>query len=158
MATKKKRASEQPIAKVAPSKKGSPPSASQSVEKKVGGASPPIILAMGVAGAVLGFLSGLNLWPPMPPALSSLVASSGWLGGVLGQQHLDYPHALEGLFLGLSVGLGSAYSFNLPMRTMIMTWLLAGGGLLAGALVLKSVPAAAAGWVIGLIVAKATPS
>ena len=147
----------QPVAKVAPAKKGAPPAASQAAEKKVG-ATPQIIFAMGVAGAVLGFLSGLNLWPPVPANLSSLIANSGWLAGVLGQQHLDYAHAAEGLFLGLSVGLGSAYSFNLPMRKMVMTWLLAGGGLLAGALLLKSAPAAAAGWVAGLIVAQATPA
>ncbi|MBX3168131.1 MAG: hypothetical protein KF760_12005 [Candidatus Eremiobacteraeota bacterium] len=157
MGRKKKSGSEQPTARVAPGKKGAPPSASQSAEKKVG-ASPQIILAMGVAGALLGFLSGLNLWPPIPQNLNSLIASSGWLAGVLGQQHLDYHHAVEGLFLGLSVGLGSAYSFNLPMRKMVMTWLLAGGGLLAGALIIKSAPAAALGWVIGLVAAQATPA
>ena len=82
MATKKKRASEQPVAKVVPAKKGAPPSASQTAEKKIG-ASPQIIFAMGMAGAVLGFLSGLNLWPPIPQNLSSLIASSGLLAGVL---------------------------------------------------------------------------
>ena len=157
MASKKKKASEQPVAKVAPRKKGAPPSASQSSEKTVG-ASPQIIFAMGVAGAVLGFLSGLNLWPPIPQNLSSLIANSGWLAAVLGQQHLDYNHALEGLFLGLSIGLGSAYSFNLPMRRMVMTWLLAGGGLVAGAMLAKTAFAAAAGWLVGMIVAKATPA
>ena len=147
----------QPTAKVAPAKKGAPPAASQAAEKKVG-ASPQIIFAMGVAGAVLGFLSGLNLWPPVPENLTSLIANSGWLAGVIGQQHLDYMHAIEGLFLGLSIGLGSAYSFNLPMRKMVMTWMLAGGGLLAGALLVKTAAAAAAGWVIGLVAAQATPA
>lgn len=147
----------QPTAKVAPAKKGSPPAASQGTEKKVG-ASPQIIFAMGMAGAALGFLSGLNLWPAVPENLTSLIANSSWLAGILGQQHLDYLHAGQGLFLGLSVGLGSAFSFNLPMRKMVMTWMLAGGGLLAGALLLKSAAAAAVGWVIGLVAAQATPA
>ncbi|MBN9415928.1 hypothetical protein ABS71_13360 [bacterium SCN 62-11] len=156
MSKKKTRQSEAPVAKVV-SKKGSAPAASQSTAKKVG-ASPQIILSMGVAGGLLGFLSGLNLWPPVPQNLSSLIANSGWLAGVLGQQHLDYVHAVQGLILGLVVGLGTAYSFNLPMRKMVMTWALAGGGLLGGALVAKSAVAAAAGWVIGLAVAQATPA
>ena len=157
MGKKSKAGTSQPVAKVAPAKKGAPPAASQAAEKKIG-ASPQIIFAMGMAGAALGFLSGLNLWPPIPENLSSLIASSGWLAGVLGQQHLDYQHASQGLFLGLSVGLGSAYSFNLPMRKMVMTWMLAGGGLLAGALLAKTAVAAAAGWVAGLVVAQATPA
>lgn len=156
MSKKKSRQTEGPVAKVV-SQKGGAPSASQNPAKPVG-ASPQIILSMGLAGGALGFLSGLNLWPPIPQNLSSLIANSGWLAGVLGQQHLDYTHAVQGLILGLMVGLGSAYSFNLSMRKMIMTWVLAGGGLLAGALLAKSVVAAAAGWVVGLAVAQVTPA
>ena len=136
------------------SKKGSSPANS---EKKVG-ASPQIIFAMGCAGAVLGFLSGLNLWPPIPAALASPIASAGWLAAILGQQHLDYITAAQGLFLGLAVGLGIPSSFNFPVRKMILTWLLAGGGLLAGALLFKSPMAAAAGWLLGLAMAWFAPA
>jgi len=146
-----------PVAEVIPAKGSKKSSSSASSEKKVG-ASPQIIFAMGVAGAVLGFLSGLNLWPPVPAALASRIASSGWLAAILGQQHLDYASAAQGLFLGLSVGLGISSSFNFPMRKMILTWLLAGGGLLAGALVFKSALAAAVGWLAGLAMARFAPA
>lgn len=155
MGRKKNRNSgETPVARVVPSKGSASPAAA---EKKVG-ASPPIIFAMGCAGAVLGFLSGLNLWPPVPQGLSSMIAHSGWLGAVLGQQHLDYTSASMGLFLGLSVGLGTSFSFNLPMRKMVMTWILAGGGLVAGAVLHKTAGAAAAGWVVGWFAAQITPA
>ena len=149
--------SKSPVAEVISPKGSKKSSPSTSAEKKVG-ASPQIIFAMGVAGAVLGFLSGLNLWPPLPAALASPIASSGWLAAILGQQHLDYATAAQGLFLGLSVGLGAASSFNFPMRKMILTWLLAGGGLVAGALVFKSALAAAAGWLAGLAMAWFAPA
>ncbi|MFN8606070.1 MAG: hypothetical protein U0931_00970 [Vulcanimicrobiota bacterium] len=155
MGRKKERKSEAPVARVVPTKSGAP--AASSAEKTVG-ASPPIIFAMSCAGAVLGFLSGLNLWPPAPTELNSLIASSGWLGAVLGQPHLDYQTAGQGLFLGLSIGLGTSFSFNLPMRKMVMCWVLAGGGLLAGALLGKTAVAAAAGWVGGLVLAQMTPA
>lgn len=149
--------SKTPVAEVISPKGSKKGSSDANAEKKVG-ASPQIVFAMGVAGAVLGFLSGLNLWPPLPAALSSPLASSGWLAAILGQQHLDYTSAAQGLFLGLSVGLGSASSFNFPMRKMILTWLLAGGGLLAGALLFKSALAAAAGWLAGLAMAWFAPA
>ncbi|MBS2038704.1 hypothetical protein JST97_27230 [bacterium] len=146
---------EAPVARVVSGKSGVP--AASNAEKTVG-ASNPIIFAMGCAGAVLGFLSGLNHWPSVPAELNTAIASTGWLGAVLGQQHLDYQTAGQGLFLGLSVGLGTSFSFNLPMRKMVMTWILAGGGLLAGALLAKSAFAAAAGWVGGLVLAQLTPA
>lgn len=144
-----------PVARVVPGNSGVP--AASGAKQNVG-ASPAIILAMGCAGAVLGFLSGLNIWPPVPAELNSVIASSGWLGAVLGQQHLDYNTAAQGLLLGLSIGLGTSFSFNLPMRKMVMTWVLAGGGLLAGALLAKTAVAAAAGWVGGLVLAQLTPA
>lgn len=154
MGRKKKRDSgDQPVVKIIPR----PGSITPDQERKVT-ASPEVILALGCVGAVLGFLSGLNLWPSVPTELTSIIANAGWLGAVLGQQHLDYQMAGQGLFLGLSIGLGTAFSFNLPMRKMVLTWILAGGGLLAGVMLTKTVVAAAAGWVGGLILAQVTPA
>ncbi|MBT9587895.1 hypothetical protein IV102_31460 [bacterium] len=133
----------------APGKKGAN---AQAGDKKVG-ASPKIILSMGLGGAFLGFLSGLNQWPQLPAELTSMEASAAWLGAVLGVQHLDWNSAAQGGFLGLAVGLGFASSFNFGLRKMMMTWLLAGGGLLAGALTIKTATAAAGGWILGWMLA-----
>ena len=120
-----------------------------------GGASPKTILAMGVAGAFLGFLSGLNKWPQLPPELISPAASAAWLGAVLGVQHLDPNAAFQGAFLGLVVGLGVARSFNFDLRKMLLAWLLAGAGLIAGVMVVHTSTGAAGGWILGWMLALA---
>jgi hypothetical protein len=134
----------------APAQKGG---AAQAGDKKAGGASPRTVLSMGLGGGFLGFLSGLNQWPQLPAELNSVEASAAWLGAVLGVQHLDWNSAAQGGFLGLAVGLGFATSFNFGLRKMMMTWLLAGGGLLAGALLIKTATAAAGGWILGWMMA-----
>lgn len=124
--------------------------------KKVG-AGPKTIAAMGIGGAFLGFLSGLNQWPAQPPELLTPEAGAVWLGAMLGLQHLDWNAAFQGGFLGLAVGLGFSTSFNFSIEKMLRTWVLAGGGLLAGALLLKTATAAAGGWILGWLLASALP-
>jgi len=126
--------------------------------EKTIGANSRTIAAMGIGGAVLGFLSGLNQWPAIPAELASPEASAAWLGAVLGQPRLDVTSAVQGGFLGMAVGLGTASSFNFGLGRMLKTWVLAGGGLMVGALTLKTAMAAAGGWILGWLMAQAGSS
>lgn len=140
-----------------PATKSTPAAAQANGNGKKIGASPKVIVAMGIAGAFLGFLSGINQWPPQPANLLTPEAGAAWLGGILGLQHLDWNAAFQGGFLGLAVGLGCSSSFNFSIEKMLRTWVLAGGGLLAGALLLKTATAAAGGWILGWLLASALP-
>ena len=125
MARKKKTTNIEAQPKSTVAKKSDPPAP---IDDKKGGASSKTILAMGLAGAFLGFLSGLNQWPHLPVELNTPAASAAWLGAVLGVQHLDFNSAFQGGFLGLTVGLGFASSFNFTLRKMLLAWLLASYG------------------------------
>ena len=141
-----------------PKKAGSSAKTSATEVPKKVGASLKIIVAMAIGGTFLGFLSGLNQWPQLPAALDSLEASAPWLGAVLGVQHLDWNSAFQEGLLGLVIGLGVPTSFNFPLRKMLLTWTLAGGGMLAAALTIKTATAAAGGWVLGWMLSMAAPA
>ena len=101
----------------------------------------------------LGYAAGLFLLVPLGDLIERrrlIVIQFGGLAVALAIAAIA-PSAAMVVLASLLVGV-------LSMRKMIMTWVLAGGGLLAGALLAKSVVAAAAGWVVGLAVAQVTPA
>lgn len=106
---------------------------------------------------MLGFLSGINQWPAHPVEITNAVPDAAWLGGILGMPLLNYPAASQGAFLGVVVGLGFALSFAFGERKMLSTWVVALSGLFLGAMVLKTLTAAAGGWLLGLMLGMALP-
>ena len=137
--------------------KSAPPSASQSKSKSVlPGRRTQLAMAWG--GAALGYLAGLNHWPERPPEVDTLAAQAAWFGGVLGITQLDRSTATQGGFLGMAVGMGLALSFLMPERKMLATWVLAGLGLAAGAMLGHNAAAAGGGWVLGWMIGFALPA
>jgi hypothetical protein len=115
-------------------------------------------LAMAWAGAAMGYLAGLNHWPARPAELDNLASQAAWFGGVLGITQLDRGTATQGGFLGMVVGMGLALSFLMSERKMLLTWVLAGLGMAAGAFLGHNPAAAGGGWVLGWLIGFALPA
>lgn len=106
------------------------------------------IVGFGLCGFLAAFLTGANLNPPAPPALTGLALAS-WEGAVLGSRMLNLgAGALAGLGGGL---LGGALGFSIFLSPLafVLNW--AGGALGCWALfqVTGSFLGATVGWLLG---------
>lgn len=156
MGKKKKSGASTAAVAAAPAASAKPKAAKASADKadaKKPAAGPSTVISMGLGGAFLGLLSGLNQWPRPPVSMATPATGASWMGYVLGVQGLDYNAAAQGALLGLLVGAGCAVSFFFRERKMLACWVLAGTGLLVGALTLKTATAAAGGWLLGWMLA-----
>lgn len=105
-------------------------------------------LAFGLAGGAVGFLHGINVWPPLP-GTNSPIDLSVWTGAMLGMQKLDPSSAIQSALLGLIVGRGAALSVGLPVSQLLIAWFLGAFGLIAGYMLGQSLLFASVGCFLG---------